>query len=81
MPARIVSAEKYFFRTLPEPVIPEMFFDPIIEAARLPDLDERLAKIRDIVHLFPRAHFTVLKRLAEHLDRYLCSSSSGPVCC
>ncbi|KAH8112731.1 hypothetical protein DFH11DRAFT_473608 [Phellopilus nigrolimitatus] len=65
----VCGVVKYWFRILPETVIPEMFFDPIIEAARLPDLDERLAKIREVVHLFPRAHFSVLRRLAEHLDR------------
>jgi hypothetical protein len=35
----------------------------------IPDLDERLAKIRQVVHLFPRAHFSVLRRLMEHMDR------------
>ncbi|KAI5119639.1 hypothetical protein M0805_009001 [Coniferiporia weirii] len=65
----VCGVVKYWFRVLPETVIPEMFFEPIIEAARLPDLDERLSKIREVLHLFPRAHFSVLKRLAEHLDR------------
>ncbi|EJD07051.1 uncharacterized protein FOMMEDRAFT_118141 [Fomitiporia mediterranea MF3/22] len=65
----VCGVVKYWFRVLPETVIPELFFEPIVEAARLPDLDERLAKIREVVHLFPRAHFSVLKRLAEHMDR------------
>lgn len=30
----VAGVVKYWFRVLPEPVIPEMFFDPIIEAAR-----------------------------------------------
>lgn len=31
----VAGVVKYYFRVLPEPVIPEMFFDPIIEAARM----------------------------------------------
>ncbi|KAL5486267.1 BEM2 [Sanghuangporus weigelae] len=65
----VCGVVKYWFRTLPETVIPETYFEAIIEAARTTDLDERLARIREIVHTFPRAHFSVLKRLAEHMDR------------
>ena len=35
------------------------------------DLNARLAKVREIIHIFPRPHFNVLKRLMEHMDRYV----------
>lgn len=37
--------------------------------SELPDLDARLSEIRQLVHRLPRAHYTVLKRFAEHLDK------------
>ena len=35
------------------------------------DLDTKLAKIREVVHELPRPHFDLLKRLVEHLDRFV----------
>ena len=67
----VCGVVKYWFRVLPETVIPESFFDPILDAARIPDLNERLTKIREIVHNLPRAHYYVLKRFSEHLDRFV----------
>lgn len=32
----VAGVAKYWFRVLPEPVIPEMFFDPIVDAAGKP---------------------------------------------
>ena len=38
----VAGVIKYWFRVLPEPVIPEMFFDPIIEAARKCSISSKL---------------------------------------
>ena len=89
----VCGVVKYWFRMLPETVIPERFFDTILDAASkcfalkydevvddlspfpgLVDFDDRLAKIREVVHRLPRANFATLKRFSEHLDR------SGPHC-
>ena len=46
-------------------------FTPSDGIIGIPDLDERLAKIREVVHLLPRSHYSVLKRFAEHLDKWV----------
>ena len=35
------------------------------------DFDLRLDKIRNIVQTLPQANFDLLKRVAEHLDKYV----------
>lgn len=35
------------------------------------DLDSRLANMRAVVHELPRTHFDLLKRLVEHLDKWV----------
>ena len=35
------------------------------------DLDVKLANIRRVVHKIPDTHFPLLKRLIEHLDKYV----------
>jgi hypothetical protein len=37
----------------------------------LEDFDVRLDKIRNIVQSLPPANFDLLKRVAEHLDKYV----------
>lgn len=34
-------------------------------------LDTKLLNIRQVVHDVPRIHFDLLKRLIEHLDKYV----------
>lgn len=36
-----------------------------------PELEVKLAKIRGVVQALPSTHFDLLKRLMEHLDRYV----------
>ena len=33
------------------------------------DLEDRLKAVRDVLQMLPRAHYYLLKRLMEHLDR------------
>ncbi|KAG9312280.1 rho GTPase activating protein 22 [Chiua virens] len=60
---------KSWFRVLPEPVFPSSAYYAIIEAIKVENLHARLLSIRGVIHALPRAHFDLLKRVAEHLDK------------
>lgn len=65
----IAGAIKQWFRDLPEPAIPFSAYHPLIEAERMDNHEERLYAIRDIIWEFPKPHFDLLRRTAEHLAR------------
>lgn len=44
--------------------------------SELDDLDARLTKIREVVQGLPTGNFDILKRVAEHLDKYVLNPSS-----
>ena len=44
---------------------------PHFERTEVEDFDLRLDKIRNIVQTLPQANFDLLKRVAEHLDKYV----------
>lgn len=60
---------KFFLRELPDPLIPFNLYDHFITANVLPDYDERLYAIRDLVWKMPQPNFQLLRRLTEHLDK------------
>lgn len=43
----------------------------LIYPAGISDYDARYSKIRQLVHSLPRANFEILRRLLEHLDKYV----------
>ena len=43
----------------------------LVTVSDAPDLDSRLANMRSVIHELPRMHFDLLKRLVEHLDKYV----------
>jgi GTPase-activating protein BEM2 len=46
-----------------------LFVNLLTNVAGILDLEQRLDNIRGVVHSLPRAHYYLLKRLVEHLDR------------
>lgn len=65
----ITSLVKLFLRELPDPLIPHSFYDAFIEANSVEGYDDRLYAIRDLVWKLPKSHFSLLRRLAEHMDK------------
>lgn len=65
----ISGAIKQWFRELPEPAVPFNCYHPLIEAERIEYSDDRLYAIKDIIWSFPKPHFDLLRRIAEHLAR------------
>jgi len=75
---------KTWFRVLPEPIFPPSMYHEFIASTResycvalqtkadasaeLESLDDRIARLRELIHRLPRANFDVLKRIVEHLD-------------
>ena len=37
------------------------------------DFETKVSKVRDIVHALPVANFDILKRIIEHLEKYVFS--------
>lgn len=60
---------KLYLRELPEPVVPYAMYPSFIQAVLIPEYEERLYAIRELVWNLPRTHFTLLRRLSEHLEK------------
>ncbi|TIB18890.1 hypothetical protein E3P92_00350 [Wallemia ichthyophaga] len=60
---------KLYLRELPEPVVPYAMYPSFIQAVLIEEYEERLYAIRELVWNLPRTHFTLLRRLAEHLEK------------
>jgi GTPase-activating protein BEM2 len=45
--------------------------------AELENLDERLLNIRSVVQGLPQANFDILRRVSEHLDKYVAAMLSS----
>lgn len=58
-----------YFRELSEPVFPSEHLDTIVEYARILNYDNKMTKIKELVHTFPQVHLQVLEFLLRHLSR------------
>ncbi|KAE8626659.1 hypothetical protein XENTR_v10006698 [Xenopus tropicalis] len=67
----ITGALKMFFRELPEPLIPFSMFEQYVEAVQIPDLDERIETIKDLVSTLPEPNHDTLKHMLSHLKRVM----------
>lgn len=67
----ITSLIKLYLRELPDPLIPHDFYDEFMSANMVEGYDERLYAIRDLVWRLPKDHFQLLRRLTEHLEKYV----------
>ncbi|ORY93794.1 hypothetical protein BCR43DRAFT_495342 [Syncephalastrum racemosum] len=62
---------KLYFRELRNPLLTHEYYDWFIDAARIPDYDERMFRIKSIIHVLPKANFVVLEYLARHLNNVM----------
>ncbi|KAI8381044.1 uncharacterized protein BYT42DRAFT_565055 [Radiomyces spectabilis] len=59
---------KLYFRELRNPLLTFEYYDWFIEAARIPDYDERMFRIKSIIHVLPKDNYIVLEYLMRHLN-------------
>ncbi|XP_009470684.1 PREDICTED: rho GTPase-activating protein 9 [Nipponia nippon] len=67
----VTGALKLFFRELPEPLVPYGLFDPFIEAIKLPDPQEQVERVAELVQSLPPANYATLRYLLAHLCRVM----------
>ncbi|NXW25597.1 RHG15 protein, partial [Circaetus pectoralis] len=67
----VTGALKLFFRELPEPLVPYEFFNPFIEAIKLPDPQEQVEQVAELVKSLPPANYATLRYLLAHLCRVM----------
>ncbi|KAL3831347.1 hypothetical protein ACJMK2_023105 [Sinanodonta woodiana] len=65
----ISSLLKSFFRTLPEPLIPDELYQSFIDANRIQDTERRMLKIKRLLHELPEHNFETFRILAKHLNK------------
>ncbi|XP_054658826.1 rho GTPase-activating protein 9-like [Grus americana] len=73
----VTGALKLFFRELPEPLVPYWLFDPFIEAIKLPDPQEQVERVAELVQRLPPANYATLRYLLAHLCRCSHAGRSG----
>ncbi|KAI9323398.1 Rho GTPase activation protein [Dichotomocladium elegans] len=59
---------KLYFRELRNPLLTFEYYDWFIDAARISDYDERMYRIKSIIHALPKPNFVVLEFLMRHLN-------------
>ncbi|XP_010569809.1 PREDICTED: rho GTPase-activating protein 9 [Haliaeetus leucocephalus] len=67
----VTGALKLFFRELPEPLVPYEFFNPFIEAIKLPDPQEQVERVAELVKSLPPVNYATLRYLLAHLCRVM----------
>ncbi|XP_069826474.1 rho GTPase-activating protein 9 isoform X2 [Dendropsophus ebraccatus] len=65
----ITGAMKMFLRELPEPIIPFSFFDEFIAAVQIPDVDEKVQILQELVRNLPEPNHDTLNYIICHLNR------------
>ncbi|NXY81471.1 RHG15 protein, partial [Alcedo cyanopectus] len=65
----VTGALKLFLRELPEPLVPYRHFHPFMEAVKLPDPQERVEKVAELVQTLPPPNYATLRYLLAHLCR------------
>ncbi|CDH48410.1 rho gtpase-activating protein 32-like [Lichtheimia corymbifera JMRC:FSU:9682] len=59
---------KLYFRELKNPLMTHEYYDYFMDAARIPDYDERMFRIKSVIHALPGPNYTVLEYLMRHLN-------------
>ncbi|NXW41355.1 RHG15 protein, partial [Nyctiprogne leucopyga] len=67
----VTGALKLFLRELPEPLVPYRLFDPFIEAIKLPDPQEQVERVAELVQSLPLVNYSTLRYLLAHLCRVI----------
>jgi len=73
----IAGALKWYFRELPEPLIPAWSFDRFIEAIKTPSIHERRRQFKSLIDTMPKYNYETLKFLLQHLLKVIEFSSEN----
>lgn len=65
----ITGILKLYFRELKNPLFTFEYYDWFIDAARLPDYDERMFRLKSLIQVLPVANYKCLEFLARHMER------------
>lgn len=65
----VADAIKQWFRALPEPLLTYHLYNDFVQSMAIEEYDDRLYRLKDLVHELPKANFDILKRLIEHLEK------------
>jgi len=65
----VCDVVKTWLRALPHAIFPEKSYQEVIQIMQVPDFEERLIAVHNVVHGLPVNHFYLLRRMCEHLDR------------
>jgi hypothetical protein len=67
----VAGTFKSWLRELPTILLTPELYDKFISAVALQDYEEKCYAIRDLVHQLPPGHFNLLRRIIQHLKKYL----------
>ncbi|MGH0150545.1 UNVERIFIED_CONTAM: hypothetical protein FKN15_026473 [Acipenser sinensis] len=65
----ITGSLKLFFRELPEPLFPFTHFENFIAAIKIPDHNQKINYMRDLVRSLPRPNHDTMSLLFQHLRK------------
>ncbi|XP_040395428.1 rho GTPase-activating protein 9 isoform X2 [Cygnus olor] len=77
----VTGALKLFFRELPEPLVPYGLFNPFIEAIKLPDPQEQVQRVAELVQSMPPPNYATLRYLVAHLCRVMGQADVNRMTC
>ncbi|KAK4052364.1 Rho-type gtpase-activating protein [Microbotryomycetes sp. JL201] len=75
--AAITSCLKNFFRCMPVPLFTHDLHEDFVACAEMPEGDNRLTKIEQILHKLPDAHYETARALFLHLHRVHLASNDN----
>uniref|UniRef100_A0A8D0GR22 Rho GTPase activating protein 9 n=1 Tax=Sphenodon punctatus TaxID=8508 RepID=A0A8D0GR22_SPHPU len=67
----LTGALKLFFRELPEPLVPYALFEKFIAVIKLPDYEEKVARLAELVQSLPKPNQDTLCYMLAHLRRVM----------
>ncbi|XP_053824507.1 rho GTPase-activating protein 35 [Vidua chalybeata] len=65
----VAGAMKSFFSELPEPLVPYAVQLELVEAHKIPEREQKLLALREVLRKFPRENYEVFKYVIAHLNR------------
>ncbi|KAI9016416.1 Rho GTPase activation protein [Phycomyces nitens] len=64
----VASLLKLYFRELRNPLLTYEYYDWFIDAARILNYDERMFRIKSIIHVLPKSNYVIMEFLMRHLS-------------
>ncbi|KAM3583946.1 hypothetical protein VKS41_003910 [Umbelopsis sp. WA50703] len=68
---------KLYFRELKDPLLTYEYYESYLDAARIPDYDERMFAIKSLLRVLPPVNYNTLEYLMRHLNRVAAHSEEN----